>query len=621
MEIWKGSMLVNIEGEYSATGEDMITVQPRAKILFAVGRAYSTVREGEERYLLSNAEGAENLAGQLRAWVLGGDEGAVEMRTQGEFTLRSGERGITVEAERACTLFRHPSRPRCDLDGNRYKFSILHGEELEETLAHLYWDTMVPSIVERTRAGGYPVRDGYVISTLDPNKYAGTYPDVDHEFQCKGRLAFGDSFDSGVVRRMMGLQLRMMREDPMGLWRNPCAVQPGGEREYHVRRGSMDGSANAEMFLVTGNAEILETAWLYVSRSGDIDWLKAHIVELQGAASLLEHLTDEGGRLWSDVFYEDQVIKDGIECMSACMAANAFRCLALLEEELHREEYVERYREMERRLGEALVRPAPDGFWDVENSRFIDWIDRNGEKHDHIHLLANILPVLMGYASKEQSAAVGRLVAENLEEFQRFPTFLSAHIEDYTDAEIGDGGPYDLCAAGRYWCWDAAYWAHVGDRERILRQLLAVSEQAKADGYLMGERYDMNHVYYKDERNWHGAAWYYEYPCVFSWVLLCEYLGFGFMQGEKLYITPRLASFGSVFAESFGVAFQYGEGEFVLENLGDKSKRACLNLGFLYQKGCECVVVDSMERFPVEDAMMVTLPPKQKLRIEIKNGK
>ena len=52
------------------------------------------------------------------------------------------------------------------------------------------------------------------------------------------------------------------------------------------------------------------------------------------------------------------------------------------------------------------------------------------------------------------------------------------------------------------------------------------------DGYVEveGERYDMNYVYYIDDKNWHGAALYYEYPCVFLYVLVAQYLGvdFGF---------------------------------------------------------------------------------------------
>lgn len=129
-------------------------------------------------------------------------------------------------------------------------------------------------MAEKNAAADYPVGDGYVVSTLQREVYAGTYPDVDHEFQIKGRIAAGDRFDQGLVKRMLNLQLKLMREDPEGLYRDSCALQPGGVREYHVRRSSMDGETNAVMFLVTGNIEVIESAWLYVAASGDFEWLK-----------------------------------------------------------------------------------------------------------------------------------------------------------------------------------------------------------------------------------------------------------------------------------------------------------------------------------------------------------
>ena len=79
----------------------------------------------------------------------------------------------------------------------------------------------------------------------------------------------------------------------------------------------------------------------------------------------------------------------------------------------------------------------------------------------------------------QQSRAVLDLVERELPEFQRFPTFLSARIADYTDAEIGDGGPYDLCAAGRYWCWDAAFWSWRGAGAMLKDQLERVAARAR----------------------------------------------------------------------------------------------------------------------------------------------
>ena len=149
------------------------------------------------------------------------------------------------------------------------------------------------------------------------------------------------------------------------------------------------------------------------------------------------------------------------------------------------------------------------------------------------------------------------LVERELPEFQRFPTFLSARIADYTDAEIGDGGPYDLCAAGRYWCWDAAFWSSRGDGAMLKDQLERVAEQGAQEAWIMGERYDMNHVYYVDDKNWHGAEHYYEYPCVYSWVLFQEYLGVRPGARCRPAIAPRLAEFGEVTLEQDAYRLRY----------------------------------------------------------------
>lgn len=489
---------------------------------------------------------------------------------------------ITVEAS-AATLTRHRARPHADVNGDGMRLDLAGGEALADAAAGFYWGTMLPSVLERTKAKHYADADGFVVSTL-ASKYQGTYPDVDHEFQIKGRLAWGSPLDRDVVRRMLELQLRMMREDPTQLWRNPCAVQPSGSREYHVRRNSMDGKENAEMFLVTGNIEVLESIWMYVGRTKDTRWLADHIADIEGAASGIELYIDPLGRLWGDVYYEDQVIKDGRETMAQALAIRSFRLLAELEDLLARGDRAQHYRDVAERLAASLSRPLPEGWWDPETSRFVDWVDRAGKVHDHIHLLANILPVLVGAASREQEAAVVALIARELPEFQRFPTFLSARIADYTQSEIGDGGPYDLCAAGRYWCWDAAYWSSRRDGSMLRQQLDRVAAEGAVDDYVMGERYDMDHVYYVDGSPWHGAAHYYEYPCVFSWVLFTEYLGLRPALDVDLEIAPRLEAHGEVMLgqAAYQLRYRYDATGFTLENLADTPRSFRLDLSALY---------------------------------------
>jgi hypothetical protein len=514
-------------------------------------------------------------AGDGAAWLIEADAPIAAERSADGWHVRI--------AAPAATLTQHRARPHADIHGDGFSLALPGAEQLAEAVAGFYWGTMLPSVIERTKASNYADASGFVVSTL-ASKYSGTYPDVDHEFQIKGRLAWGSRLDLHVVRRMIELQLRLMREDPTGLWRNPCAVQPSGNREYHVRRNSMDRKENAVMFLVTGNIEVLESIWMYVARSKDLGWLRAHIADIEGAASGIEAYIDPLGRLWGDVYYEDQVIKDGRETMAQALAIRSFGLLAELEDVLQRDEQAARFRALAQRLKTSLGQPLPGGWWDPETRRFIDWVDRSGRAHDHIHLLANILPVLVGAASAEQQSAVLELVQRELPEFQRFPTFLSARIADYTDSEIGDGGPYDLCAAGRYWCWDAAFWSWRGDASMLRQQLDRVAAQAAVDDYVMGERYDMDHVYYVDGSPWHGAAHYYEYPCVYSWVLFTEYLGLRPALDADLEVAPRLEAYGEVMLgqRAYQLRYSYAAAGFTLENLADGSRSFRLGLEALY---------------------------------------
>ena len=498
---------------------------------------------------------------------------------------------LTVDAPEA-SLVRHRARPHADAHGAEITLDIPGGELLTDALAGFYWGTMLPSVVERTRAAAAPDWRGFVVSTL-ADTYLGTYPDVDHEFQIKGRLAWGGLLEQDVVRRMIELQLRMMAEDPQQLWRDPCAVQPSGEREYHVRRGSMDGTTNAVMFLVTGNVEVIESIWLYVARTGDLDWLRERIEDIEGAASGISLHIDPLGRLWGDVYYEDQVIKDGRETMSQALAARSFALLAELQELLGRNGQASLSRANRDALAAALVEPLPLGYWDPAADRFVDWVDRSGVAHDHIHLLANVLPVLIDAATPGQRASVERLIEAERGELQRFPTFLSARIADYTDDEIGDGGPYDLCAAGRYWCWDAAYWSAQGDGAMLHDQLQRVAAQGAMDGWVMGERYDMGHVYYVDGSPWHGAAHYYEYPCVYSWVLFHSYLGLRPCLDADLLISPRLRE-GEVrlHQHAYRLHYRMDASSFTLTNLADHERTFRLDLAAVFAGAPLVLAVD-----------------------------
>ncbi len=502
----------------------------------------------------------------------------------GSLRARKTESGLTVTVHaQSVTLSRAEARPHSDPLGHRFSLQMAGGAELEDALAAFYWGTMLPSVVEKTMAANFPYSSGYVLSTLNVHSYAGSYPAVDHEFQIRGRLAIGSQVDLDVVRRMIELQFRLMNDDPEHLHRAPTSVQPDGKREYHVRRDSLDRRQNAAMFPVTGNIEVIEEAWNYYEAGKDAAWLRSNIDNLEHAAGWVLANTDQYGRVWSDVYYEDQVIKDGRVTQAQAFAAHAFALLAGMESLLARRAESARYAAAWKKMAGALVVPLPMGYWDPKNQRFIDWVDRNGEVHDHIHLLANELPVTFGFATADQAAAVRRLIDENTAQFERFPSFVAANIAAYDKSEIGIAGPYDLCAAGRYWYWDAAFRQSQKQNSILFDQLKAVAAEGAKNGYFMDERYDMDYVYYIDGKVSHGAQKYYEYPNVFAAVLVDKFLGLSVPTDADVSVAPRLTGEASVeFAiPEYALRYRYTENGFVLKNLSARPRRFKVDLSAL----------------------------------------
>src|SRR6202012_3083392 len=117
-------------------------------------------------------------------------------------------------------------------------------------------------------------------------------------------------------------------------------------------------------------------------------------------------------------------------------SAHAFQLLAAMESLLGRQDKAVGFTANAKSMADVLIAPLPMGYWDSDHLRFIDWVDRNGQVHDHIHLLANQLPVTFGFATAHQVAAVQRLLDANAGEFERFPSFLAAQIADYDKSEI-----------------------------------------------------------------------------------------------------------------------------------------------------------------------------------------
>ncbi|WP_263381358.1 hypothetical protein [Granulicella arctica] len=620
-------LLQSIEnGKLAAAGEDLFVTRRNSnmpiEMIFTDCQGLGVNREHEQWWVLPISSKDAKISANTYLWVLPLNAESQELSWNielhdGTVSATKTEAGLKVSlnTDRA-TIHKSEARPHSDPFNHRFSLKITGGKELEDALAAFYWGTMLPLVVEKTMAANFPYSSGYVLSTLKVSSYAGSYPAVDHEFQIKGRLAMGSELDLDVVRRMIEMQLKLMNDDPERLSRAPTSVQPDGKREYHVRRNSKDNRQNAAMFPLTGDIEVMEEAWHYYEARKDVPWLRSNIENLEHAAAWIEASIDQYGRVWSDVYYEDQVIKDGRETQAQAFAAYAFGLLSNMESVLGRQTKAASYSGVSRKIASALTELTPMGYWDEKNHRFVDWIDRNGKIHDHIHLLANALPVTFGYATPIQANAVSQLIAQNDKEFERFPSFLSADIAGYDNSEIGDGGPYDLSAAGRYWYWDAAFRESHNQNKLLFNQLEMVAAEGMKNNYFMGERYDMDHVYYIDGKNAHGAEQYYEYPNVYAAVLISKFLGLSIPVDADVAVAPHITSYGSVElgTPQYALRYSYDKDGFVLKNLSDRRRRFKVDLTALSAASPHYQLPKGTNSRAVGAGSIITLAPREEAR-------
>lgn len=551
---------------------------------------YGCVHENGKTYVIPPVGQPKKFNGDKLMWIVDiQNKRFSKVTTDGVYLVTKKKQCVFVEFDKSYDREDFDGLPLCDFCGNKFSFNFNDDSLFETTLSRFYWESILNECAERTvMRKKKRLREGYVLSTLKIDFYGGTYPAVDHEFHIRGRLAMGDKFDAEVVKRMIELQLRVMRTDWRGQFRNLLSLQPNGRREYRIYRRSQNKKTKAIMFLVTANLEIVEEIYNYYCLTKDIEFLKSNIETVEEGLRYVQNFIDENGRLWGDVYYEDQVMKDGANAQAQAFAINIFSIMAKIEDILSCNEKAKSYREISKKMAENYVLPVPDGYWDSEKERYIDWIDRKGIVHEHVHLLSNALSVSFGLNDSERDKKVNKTISEYDNIFQKFPSFVSAKIEDYTDDEIGTGGPYDLCAAGRYWCHDAKYRKRLGDGEILKNQLIKVANQAKIDDYKMGERYDMNYVYYntgKDgEKNWHGSPLYYEYPNVFADVLVHDYLGFSGDETAGVSLCPCLADYGAAEMESYSVRYEYSEKSFSVTNLKSDDLTVRVDLSKLFGK-------------------------------------
>jgi len=93
----------------------------------------------------------------------------------------------------------------------------------------------------------------------------------------------------------------------------------------------------------------------------------------------------------------------------------------------------------------------------------------------------------------------------------------------------------------------------------------------------------MDHVYYVDGKDAHGAEKYYEYPNVFAAALIEDLLGLTIPADADVSVSPHLESYGSVEFEipAYALAYTYSPDGFLLKNLSGKARQFKVDLSAL----------------------------------------
>ena len=325
---------------------------------------YALSKENNSIYAIPPLKQPKKFKGSDILWAIESDESkSVLIKANGEYCVKKVKNTITVFCDNQFDVEEFNGFPCCDLLGNRFSFCIDNDSRFQNAVAKFYWKSLMAECAEHTfMRKNKRWREGYVLSTLALSKYAGTYPAVDHEFHIRGRMAMGDKFDLELIKRMMLLQIKTMKTDYSGKYRIPCSIQPNGKREYHITRKSIDKAVKARMFPITGIIELCEEMYNYYCLTKDIDFIRDNISALEMGLKYAESFIDENGKLYADVYYEDQVMKNGANAQAQAFAIHSFYLAAKLERIVNNEEKAIHYNSIANTLKMNYSQPIPYGF-------------------------------------------------------------------------------------------------------------------------------------------------------------------------------------------------------------------------------------------------------------------
>lgn len=228
----------------------------------------------------------------------------------------------------------------------------------------------------------------------------------------------------------------------------------------------------------------ISAALQYAKATGDTDWLRAHLSDIERALSFLTDRYDPAlrlvrapGPLWIDVFVRENYTSD-----TNAYLVELLRDVAGAEAATGRSELASRHR----RLSKDIVGGMNAHLWSGDH--YITQLDPGGTTRDFVDYDANLLAVAFGVASPARAAQVLARV-DSGPCTHAMPTYVSERFYGSADTYGGNTGDSNV-TMGRIGWADGRARAAIGDAATLNDVIVARVRNALLTGTWLPERYD-----------------------------------------------------------------------------------------------------------------------------------
>jgi hypothetical protein len=233
-----------------------------------------------------------------------------------------------------------------------------------------------------------------------------------------------------------------------------------------MQHGNVAAFAKSDTYLFT-NPALICAAWDYVAMTGDIEWLRRNLENLNLVANFILRRDQDGdglveslhsGNRWSlrdpdrADFYLETINFGHKNALTNAFAYRAFLCYADLLEKAGKPELALVYRKSAAKLHAAYFRT----FYNAKTGVLAGWVSQDGEVHDYVFPFVNGLACAVGLVPAEKGREILGRITRRLRELKPegwrwgIPTNLTP-VPDYDliQPALRADGKYGMTEAAR----------------------------------------------------------------------------------------------------------------------------------------------------------------------------